>query len=139
MKAQRESDSWPGDTFAGGVLAGAARVHLLSAGADGFRAPKPHLNLPLAFVLAGVGFPFILLIAAVTDPDPGQSPLHCGSRGASHEVGPHSSESHPFILSFAAGGDRARPGDRVLISGTVGDHGIPILCSVKGASSRVLS
>jgi zinc transporter 1/2/3 len=93
-----------GDTFAGGVLGGAGLVHLLSSGADGFRTLAPGLVYPLAFVLAGAGFMLILLIEAViaADPDPGNSPLHCGSRGASHEIGPeiHSAGWRPesFIL-----------------------------------------
>jgi solute carrier family 39 (zinc transporter), member 1/2/3 len=91
-----------GDTFAGGVLAGAALIHLLSAGADSFRALDPSSKFPLAFVLAGAGFLLILLIEGViiADPDPSQSPLHSGSRGASHEVSPqiHSSEPHPFVF-----------------------------------------
>jgi solute carrier family 39 (zinc transporter), member 1/2/3 len=91
-----------GDTFAGGVLAGAALVHLMSAGADSFRALDPSIKFPLAFVLAGAGFLLILLIEGVivADPEPSQSPLHSGSRGASHEVSPqiHSFEPHPFIF-----------------------------------------
>lgn len=93
-----------GDTFAGGVLGGAGLVHLLSNGAGGFRELAPGLVYPLAFVLAGVGFLLILLIEGViaADPDPEQSPLHCGSRGASHEIGPggKTAEWHPesFVL-----------------------------------------
>jgi zinc transporter 1/2/3 len=91
-----------GDTFAGGVLGGAGLVHLLSNGADGFRALAPRLVYPLAFALAGAGFLLILLIEAVivADPDPAQSPLHCGSRGASHEIGSGSktAEWHPESL-----------------------------------------
>jgi zinc transporter 1/2/3 len=36
----------------------------------------------------------------VADPDPGESPLHCGSGGASHEIGPraHTGERHPYAL-----------------------------------------
>ena len=95
-----------GDTFAGGVLGGAGLVHLLSGGTDAFRSVAPGLSYPLAFVLAGAGFLLILLIESVVvaDPDPRVSPLHCGSRGASHEIGPetHAGESHPFtfILLF---------------------------------------
>jgi zinc transporter 1/2/3 len=89
-----------GDTFAGGVLGGAGLVHLLSGGAGEFRELAPGLNYPLAFLLAGVGFLLILLIEAVlvADPDPGESPLHCGSRGASHEIGPraHTGGRHPY-------------------------------------------
>ncbi len=91
-----------GDTFAGGVLAGAGLVHLLSGGADGFRSLAIGLNYPLAFVLAGAGFLLILLIEGVivADPDPSASPLHCGSRGASHEIGPqaYTAGSHPFVF-----------------------------------------
>jgi zinc transporter 1/2/3 len=91
-----------GDTFAGGVLGGAGLVHLLSGGAGAFRELAPSLNYPLAFLLAGVGFLLILLIEAVlvADPDPGESPLHCGSRGASHEIGPraHTGERHPYAF-----------------------------------------
>jgi solute carrier family 39 (zinc transporter), member 1/2/3 len=90
------------DTFAGGVLAGAALVHLLEAGADSFRALDPSIKFPLAFVLAGAGFLLMLLIEGVivANPDLSQSSLHSGSRGASHEVSPqiHSSEPHPFIF-----------------------------------------
>jgi solute carrier family 39 (zinc transporter), member 1/2/3 len=93
-----------GDTFAGGVLGGAGLVHLLSSGASGFQELAPGLVYPLAFVLAGAGFLLILLIEGViaADSDPEQSPLHCGSRGASHEIGPGSNkdEWHPesFVL-----------------------------------------
>lgn len=88
-----------GDTFAGGVLGGAGLVHLLSSGAAGFQQLTPGLVYPVAFVLAGAGFLLILLIEGVitADPDPGQSPLHCGSRGASHEIGSgiKTTEWHP--------------------------------------------
>ncbi|MEJ2724163.1 MAG: ZIP family metal transporter [Deltaproteobacteria bacterium] len=91
-----------GDTFAGGVLGGAGLIHLLSGGVGAFRAIAPGLNYPLAFVLAGAGFLLILLVESVVvaDPDPMVSPLHCGSRGASHEIGPqsHAAESHPFTF-----------------------------------------
>jgi zinc transporter 1/2/3 len=91
-----------GDTFAGGVLGGAGLVHLLSGGAGAFRVIAPSLDYPLASVLAGAGFLLILLIESVivADPDPRVSPLHCGSRGASHEIGPQTypGESHPFTF-----------------------------------------
>lgn len=91
-----------GDTFAGGVLAGAGLVHLLSGGADEFRSLSAGLNYPLAFVLAGASFLLILLIEGVivADPDPGASPLHCGSKGASHDIGPqaHTAAPRPFIF-----------------------------------------
>jgi zinc transporter 1/2/3 len=113
-----------GDTFAGGVLAGAGLVHLLSGGVSGFQELAPGLTYPMAYVLAGVGFLLILLIEAVivADPDPEESPLHCGSRGASHEIGPeaHTSIRHPYafilllvlsvhsiILGLALGGQRS--------------------------------
>jgi zinc transporter 1/2/3 len=116
-----------GDTFAGGVLGGAGLVHLLSGGADGFRELAPGLVYPLAFVLAGVGFLLILLIEGViaADPDPGQSPLHCGSRGASHEIGPGSQSAewqpesfilllvlsvHSIILGLALGAQKSITG-----------------------------
>jgi uncharacterized membrane protein len=51
-----------GDTFAGGVLAGAGLVHLLSGGVGAFRELAPSLDYPLAFLLAGFGFLLILLI-----------------------------------------------------------------------------
>jgi len=95
------SMAW-GDTFAGGVLGGAGLVHLLSGGADAFRTIAPGMNYPLAFALAGVGFLLVLFIESVivADPDSRVSPLHCGSKGASHEIGPQGGESHPltFIL-----------------------------------------
>jgi zinc transporter 1/2/3 len=91
-----------GDTFAGGVLGGAGLVHLLSGGVRGFRDLAPGMSYPLAFVLAGLGFFLILLIEGVivADPDPGQSPLHCGSRGASHEIGPgaHTARRQPYAF-----------------------------------------
>lgn len=89
-----------GDTFAGGVLYGAGLVHLLSGGASGFQNFAPGLNYPLAFALAGAGFLLILLIEAViiAGHDPGESPLHCGSKGASHEIGPraHTEGRQPY-------------------------------------------
>jgi zinc transporter 1/2/3 len=71
-----------GDTFAGGVLGGAGLIHLLSGGAAGFL---------LILLIEGV---------IVADPSPGESPLHCGSRGASHEIGPraHTERRHPYTL-----------------------------------------
>jgi zinc transporter 1/2/3 len=91
-----------GDTFAGGVLGGAGLVHLLSGGVIAFRELAPSLDYPLAFLLAGIGFLLILLVEAVlvADPDPQESPLHCGSAGASHEIGPraHTGERHPYAL-----------------------------------------
>jgi zinc transporter 1/2/3 len=91
-----------GDTFAGGVLGGAGLVHLLSGGANGFQELAPGLVYPLAFVLAGAGFLLILLIEAVivADPDPEKSPLHCGSRGASHEIGSGSQPAEWHLESF---------------------------------------
>ena len=91
-----------GDTFAGGVLAGAGLVHLLSSGAAAFGELKPGPGYPLAFTLAGCGFFLILLIEAVivADPDPRESPLHSSSRGAGHEIGPWAQGAgrHPFVL-----------------------------------------
>ena len=116
-----------GDTFAGGVLAGAGLVHLLSSGASGFQQLAPGLVYPLAFVLAGAGFLLILLIEGViaADSDPEQSPLHCGSRGASHEIGPGSKTDewrpesfvlllvlsiHSIILGLALGAQKSTTG-----------------------------
>jgi solute carrier family 39 (zinc transporter), member 1/2/3 len=102
--APRERFMAWGDTFAGGVLAGAALVHLLNHGSREFQLVAPGLNYPLAFVLAGVGFLLILLIegVVVTGPPASEVPLHRGSRGADHEIVPHvhSSEPHtyPFVL-----------------------------------------
>lgn len=56
------------DTFAAGVLGGAGIIHLLSAGIDGFHAALPTLAYPLALLLAGGGFLFILLIEGVIVP-----------------------------------------------------------------------
>ena len=93
-----------GDTFAGGVLAGAGLVHLLSSGAAGFGAWALGFTYPLAFVLAGAGFLLVLLIEAVivADPDPSVSPLHCASGGAATEISPaiesHTRSTTSFIL-----------------------------------------
>jgi zinc transporter 1/2/3 len=93
-----------GDTFAAGVLGGAGLVHLLAGGVGAFRDLAPGLDYPVAFVLAGVGFLMMLLIEGVivASPDPAESPLHCGSRGASHEFGPRvqmaKQHSYAFIL-----------------------------------------
>ena len=89
-----------GDTFAGGVLGGAGLVHLLSEGNDGFH--KLGVSYPLAFLLAGTGFLLILLIEAViaADPDPRESPLHCGYRGASHEIGAQATTANQYPYSF---------------------------------------
>ena len=90
-----------GDTFAGGVLMGAGLVHLLSDGVGEFRSLAPGLGYPLAFILAGAAFLLILLIEGVivANPDANESPLHCGSRGASHEIVPRAakSEPHPYV------------------------------------------
>jgi solute carrier family 39 (zinc transporter), member 1/2/3 len=80
-----------GNAFAGGVLGGAGLVHLLSGGANEFRALAPALEYPLAFVLAEAGFLLILLIEAVIvadHPDPSVSLLHVGSGSPGHEIGP---------------------------------------------------
>jgi zinc transporter 1/2/3 len=89
-----------GDTFAGGVLGGAGLVHLLSGGNYGFR--ELGVSYPLAFLLAGAGFLLILLIEAVivADPDPRESPLHCGYRGASHEIGAQATTNNQYPYSF---------------------------------------
>ena len=77
---------------------------MLSGGAGGFRRLAPSMSYPLAFVLAGAGFLLILLIEAVivARMEPGESPLHCGSRGAIHEIGhrAHAPQrsSYTFIL-----------------------------------------
>jgi len=91
-----------GNAFAGGVLGGAGLVHLLSGGADEFRALAPGLNYPLAFVLAGAGFLLILLVEAVIvpgDPNPRVSVLHLASGSSGHERGPQTLtvKSHPVI------------------------------------------
>jgi len=129
LKSGRAGDRFMiwGDTFAGGVLGGAGLVHLLSSGAAGFRVLAPGLVYPVAFVLAGAGFSMILLIEGVivADPDPEKSPLHCGARGASHEVGPeiHSAgwrpqslilllvlSVHSIILGLALGAQKSTTG-----------------------------
>jgi zinc transporter 1/2/3 len=91
-----------GDTFSGGILAGAGLVHLLNGGTAKFHALAPQVKFPLAFALAGAGFLLILFIEAVVlaDPDPSQSPLHCGSGGASHEIGPHLRTSNRNSVGF---------------------------------------
>jgi len=93
-----------GDTFAGGVLAGAGLIHLLNGGVEAFRDLSPNLKYPLAFVLAGFGFMMILLIEGVLvrSQHPGESPLHCRYKATSHEVVPQtyptSGPSYAFIL-----------------------------------------
>ncbi len=89
-----------GDTFAGGVLGGAGLIHLLSGADKGFH--QLGVTYPLAFLLAGAGFLLILLIEAViaADSDPGQSPLHCGFRSASHEIGSRTQVSQWYNYSF---------------------------------------
>ncbi|MFN2219732.1 MAG: ZIP family transporter [Anaerolineae bacterium] len=129
LKSGRAGDRFMiwGDTFAGGVLAGAGLVHLLSSGAAGFQALATGPAYPVAFVLAGAGFFLILLIEGViaADPDPEQSPLHCGARGASHEVGPEIQPArwrpeslilllvlsiHSIILGLALGAQKSTTG-----------------------------
>lgn len=89
-----------GDTLAGGVLAGAGLVHLLSDAVNGFRTLAPGMDYPVAFVLAGAGFLLILLIEAVIAPagEHGEAPFHCGFEGASHEIRPwsHKAQRHPY-------------------------------------------
>ena len=91
-----------GDTLAGGALFGAGLLHLLSGSVEGFRSLSPGLSYPLVFLLAGIGFLLILLIEAVlvADPDPNDSPLHCGTGGAGHEIGagPPSEKRHPYTF-----------------------------------------
>lgn len=53
------------DTFAGGVLGGAGLIHLLGGGVEGFREYAAQVHYPLALLLAGVGFLFVLLIENV--------------------------------------------------------------------------
>lgn len=53
------------DTFAGGVLGGAGLIHLLGDGMAQFRTTLPHVDYPLALLLAGAGFMLILLIEGV--------------------------------------------------------------------------
>ncbi len=98
---QRERFMALGDTFAGGVLGGAGLIHLLSSGTAEFRAVAPGMGYPLAFALAGAGFLLILLIEGVivANPDPDASPLHCTSRGASHEIGPEAGAAAPRALA----------------------------------------
>ncbi len=54
-----------GNTFAAGVLGGAGLIHLLAAGMEGFRTGAPAMRYPLALLLAGASFLFILLIEGV--------------------------------------------------------------------------
>ena len=92
-----------GNAFAGGVLGGAGLIHLLSGGAREFRALVPGLNYPLAFVLAGTGFLFILLIEAVVVADhPGPSflLLHVGPRSGSREGSPQALTVNPHPVIY---------------------------------------
>lgn len=93
------------DTFAAGVLGGAGIIHLLSAGIDGFHAALPTLAYPLALLLAGGGFLFILLIEGVIVPGhPGHdaSPPQPSSAAVQHEMDWHpgglGSSVYPVIL-----------------------------------------
>jgi zinc transporter 1/2/3 len=132
-----------GDTFAGGVLFAAGLVHLLSSGASGFRELAPGFAFPLAFLLAGSGFFLILLIEGVIAAarDPEASPLHCASRGASHEIGPHigTAELHPgtvplilllvlsvhsIILGLALGAQRSISGALAVFIAIVAHKGM---------------
>jgi zinc transporter 1/2/3 len=130
-----------GDTFAGGVLGGAGLVHLLSSGSDGFRTLEPGLGYPIAFVLAGAGFLLILLIEAVivADPDPAESPLHCGSRGAHHEIGPRTQTGewhavaivlllvlsvHSIILGLALGAQKSTAAATIVFVAIIAHKGM---------------
>jgi hypothetical protein len=93
-----------GNAFAGGVLGGAGLVHLLSGGADEFRALAPGLNYPLAFVLACGGFLLTLLIEAVIvpgSPDRGKSMLDICSGSSGHETGPQEMTIKPHPVVYA--------------------------------------
>jgi len=93
-----------GNAFAGGVLGGAGLVHLLSGGADEFRALAPGLNYPLAFVLACGGFLLTLLIEAVIvpgSPDRGKSMLDICSGSSGHETGPQEMTIKPHPVFYA--------------------------------------
>lgn len=79
-----------GDSFAGGVLAGAGLIHMLGDGAAGFHRLAPQLDYPLAFLLAGVGFLLILLIEGVIvagRPAPEARAASARPAAASHEIG----------------------------------------------------
>jgi len=77
---------------------------MLSNGADDFRELASGQAFPFAYVVAGTGFLLILLIEGVltAEPDPEQSPLHCGFRRAAHEIelGIQTIGAHPetFVL-----------------------------------------
>lgn len=93
------------NTFAAGVLGGAGIIHLLSAGIDAFHTALPTLTYPVALLLAGGGFLFILLIEGVIVPShPGHvaSPPAPSSAAVQHEMDWHpgglGSSVYPVIL-----------------------------------------
>ncbi|NYI41285.1 ZIP family metal transporter [Demequina lutea] len=93
------------NTFAAGVLGGAGVIHLLGAGIGAFHTALPTFAYPLALLLAGVGFLFILLIEDVIVPGhPGHdaSPPQENSAAVQHEMDWHpagqGSAIYPVIL-----------------------------------------
>lgn len=79
-----------GDSFAGGVLAGAGLIHMLGDGAAGFQSVAPQLEYPVAFLLAGIGFFLILLIEGVIVAGrraPEAPHAQARAAAASHEIG----------------------------------------------------
>jgi solute carrier family 39 (zinc transporter), member 1/2/3 len=93
------------NTFAAGVLGGAGVIHLLGAGIGAFHAALPAFAYPLALLLAGAGFLFILLIEDVIVPGhPGHDdlPHHENSAAVQHEMdwhpGGQGSPIYPMIL-----------------------------------------
>lgn len=51
-----------GSALAGGIFLGAGLMHMLPDAVEAFRATRPRVDFPLAYLLAAVGFALILLL-----------------------------------------------------------------------------
>ncbi len=129
------------DTFAAGVLGGAGMIHLLGSGIDAFHVALPTLAYPLALLLAGGGFLFILLIEGVIVPGhPGHdaSPPQPSSAAVQHEMDWHPGRQgsaiypvillivlsvHSVILGLALGAQSALSGALILFLAIVAHKG----------------
>jgi zinc transporter 1/2/3 len=135
------TDRWLalGDTFAGGVLGGAGLIHLLDSGIAGFRTAVPEIAYPLALLIAGGGFLFILLIEGVVVADwPGVPDPHGGHRSpaVTHEIGsrPRTPTAafillivlsiHSVILGVALGAQRTLSATMVVFLAIIAHKGV---------------
>jgi zinc transporter 1/2/3 len=126
-----------GNTFAGGVLAAAGLVHLLSDAAADFDHVLPNVEYPFASLLAGAGFFLILLIEGVIAPGGHQTAPSRDSSATQHEVGgpPQQSRTaapilllvlsiHSLILGLALGAQATLAGILTVFLAVIAHKGV---------------